>query len=298
MYQYPTSASDFRLIPAGKFYTTRKGGPCLGIVLHITAGLQDTGMVGTDGSAEGVAKWAASGAAQVSWHVGVDSDSIVPCLPSTYTAWHAKGYNSRTFGIEISKRDVDWSDMPAAWVTATLKNAARALAPIVVEYGLPLALRTKAQVDAAIAANQPFGFVYHSTTSAGTRSDPGKNFPIGRLFDLIRAEINPAPTSPQEDDMPTIDEVWAKPIARPNNTPVPAHVALSQAMMNAYRANVAARELTAQVAALTTLVSQMAAAQPGQTLTAEEITAAAKAGAGAALDERITGAEVNLEVRS
>ena len=200
MYQYPATvnATNYRLLPAGKFYSTRRNGPVLGIVLHITAGLQDLGMDGPDGSAEGVAKWAASGSAQVSWHVGVDSDSIVPCLPATYTAWHAAGYNSRTFGIEISKLHVDWSTVPADWVTATLRNAARALAPIVVKYGLPLVLRTKAQVDAAIANNDPFGFVYHSSTSAGTRSDPGKNFPIARLFEMIRAEIGgtaPAPTS-------------------------------------------------------------------------------------------------------
>lgn len=195
MYQYPASTSAYRLIPAGKFYSTRRNGPVLGIVLHITAGLQDLGMDGTDSSAESVAKWAASGNAKVSWHVGVDSDSIVPCLPATYTAWHAAGYNSRTFGIEISKLNVDWSTVPAAWVTATLKNAARALAPIVVKYRLPLALRSKAQVDAAIRAGEPFGFVYHSSTSAGTRSDPGKNFPVGRLFDLIRAEIDGAPAT-------------------------------------------------------------------------------------------------------
>ncbi len=195
MYQYPTSTSAYRLIPAGKFYSTRRNGPVLGIVLHITAGLQDLGMDGTDSSAESVAKWAASGNAKVSWHVGVDSDSIVPCLPATYTAWHAAGYNSRTFGIEISKLNVDWSTVPAAWVTATLKNAARALAPIVVKYRLPLALRSKAQVDAAVRAGEPFGFVYHSSTSAGTRSDPGKNFPVGRLFDLIRAEIDGAPAT-------------------------------------------------------------------------------------------------------
>lgn len=195
MYQYPASTSAYRLIPAGKFYSTRRNGPVLGIVLHITAGLQDLGMDGTDSSAESVAKWAASGNAKVSWHVGVDSDSIVPCLPATYTAWHAAGYNSRTFGIEISKLNVDWSTIPAAWVTATLKNAARALAPIVVKYRLPLALRSKAQVDAAVRAGEPFGFVYHSSTSAGTRSDPGKNFPVGLLFDLIRAEIDGAPAA-------------------------------------------------------------------------------------------------------
>lgn len=200
------NSTNYRLLPAGKFYPERRNGNVLGVVLHITAGLQDLGMSGTDESAEGTIKWALSARPEVSWHAGADSDGVELCLPDSYTAWHAKGYNSRTVGIEISKLNVDWSTAPDAWVTATLKNAARYLAAIVKKHGLPLHLNTLSEVDAAVAANRKFGFVYHSTTSAGTRSDPGKNFPIERLFTYIRAELATVAVKP--------------PVVAPKPTPV------------------------------------------------------------------------------
>ena len=57
----------------------------------------------------------------------------------------------------------------------------------------------------------------------------------------------------------------------------------------------AANQAVAQIGALTGMVQALAKAQ-GQALTADQITAAAQAGAKAALDERIAGAQVNLNV--
>jgi N-acetyl-anhydromuramyl-L-alanine amidase AmpD len=192
------TASNYKLLPAKKYYPTRNK-PVLGIVLHITAGLQDLGLDGTDESAEGTIKWALSREPEVSWHAGADTDGVELCVPDWYTAWHAKGVNSATVGLEISKLNVDWdvgqNGITQEWVDKTLRNAARYLAAIVKKHGIPLTLVTdKYVVDKAIAANRKFGFVYHSTTSAGTRSDPGKNFPIGKLFAYIKAELaTPAP---------------------------------------------------------------------------------------------------------
>ena len=111
LYAYPADPDDYALIGGGNYYTTRRNGGILGIVLHITAGLQDLGPRRTR-LRRGHCRWANDPAKSVSWHVGVDTDSIVPCLPKSYTAWHAAGYNSRTFGIEISKLNVDWSAVP------------------------------------------------------------------------------------------------------------------------------------------------------------------------------------------
>lgn len=196
MFAYPSSTSAYRLTAGDSFYSTRRNGPVLGIVLHVTAGLQDTDMVGPDHSAEGTASWALSSKAEVSWHAGVDSDSIVPCLPDTYTAWHAKGYNSRTWGVEISNRDAVWGNKPKDWTEATLRNAAKACAPIVKKYGLPLQRVTRSTVDARIAAGKPFGFTYHSYLS-DIRVDPGKDFPWDRFIALVKAELNPPAPKPQ-----------------------------------------------------------------------------------------------------
>lgn len=197
-YRFPTtvSAANYVQLAGNSYYPTRRNGPVLGIVLHVTAGLQDLNMEGPDNSAEGTAKWAIN--REVSWHAGVDSDSIVPVLPSTYTGWHAKGYNSRTLGIEISNLDARWDNKPDDWVEATLRNAAKACAAWVAQYGFPLQRATQSQVDAAIAANRKFGFTYHSYLS-DIRVDPGKTFPWDRFIKMVAEELGekpPAPTKP------------------------------------------------------------------------------------------------------
>lgn len=183
------TAANYALIPGGAFYRTRNK-PVLGVVLHITAGLQDLGLAGRDDSAEGTVKWALGARVRVSWHAGADTDGVVLCLPDTFTAWHAAGVNSPTVGLEISKLNVDWTKVSDVWKERTLRWAAHYLAAIVAKHKLPMTLQTsEAKVKAAIAANQKFGFVYHSTTSSGTRSDPGKNFPIETLFAYIREAL-------------------------------------------------------------------------------------------------------------
>ena len=109
LYAYPTDPADYALIGGGNYYTTRRNGPhprrrpahhCR------TAGPR---LAPHDRPRRGLRAGLTTLTSSVSWHVGVDTDSILPCLPKSYTAWHAAGYNSRTFGIEISKLNVDWS---------------------------------------------------------------------------------------------------------------------------------------------------------------------------------------------
>lgn len=173
------------------FYETRRN-PILAIVGHITAGLED--LDGTnDHSAERTAAYAASTERQVSWHSGSDADSHLYLLPASYTAFQCQGYNSSTYGHEISKATVDWSTMPAEWVTDTLTEAADCLRPVVHEHQIPLRLATKAELDRAIATGgPPVGFLAHSDLDPERRRDPGANFPWARLFALI---------DNQEDDM-------------------------------------------------------------------------------------------------
>lgn len=192
-YTFPTTinTTNYPLTAGRSFYRTRNQ-PVAGIVLHVTAGLQDLDLKGTDGSAEGTVKWAIG--QPVSWHAGVDSDSVRPALPASYTAWHAKGYNSSTIGIEISNRDARWDNKPAEWVTRTLRNAAKAAAAYVKAYNLPLTLATKSQVDSAISKRQKFGFTYHSYLSPGTRVDPGKTFPWARFIAMVKEELGQTST--------------------------------------------------------------------------------------------------------
>lgn len=235
MYKYPSGASskDYALIPSGMYYETRRTptGKVLGIVLHVTAGLQDLDMVGVDDSAEATNRWGASkDRGKASWHVCTDSDTIAPALPDTYTAWHVVGYNSTTWGLEISNQDARWDNKPKAWVEATLRNAARAAAPIVKKYGLPLTLATKAEVDKAIAANKPFGFSYHMWLNPENRRDPGTTFPWSQFITYVRAEL----AGGSEDNMPEPKDLWSYPVEikggeYTGKSPLPARDLLSLA---------------------------------------------------------------------
>jgi hypothetical protein len=82
----------------------------------------------------------------------------------------------------------------------------------------------------------------------------------------------------QEDTLPTVADVWSY----SHGDKPDVHQTLATAATQATAANTAVRGLTAQLASLTATVAAMA---KGGGLTAAEITAAAKAGADAALAE-------------
>jgi hypothetical protein len=172
----------------------RRRDPLRVIVVHITAGLED--LDGPDASAERTARYAATTDRKVSWHAGVDSDSFLYLLPATYTAWHSQGFNSESYGVEISKATTRWAGMPPAWIDRTLANTAACLAPVVAKYDIPLRRLTRAQVQAGER-----GFAAHSDLDPGRRTDPGADFPWGRLFDLLRPAPPAPPVQPESKEM-------------------------------------------------------------------------------------------------
>lgn len=179
--------------PAKHFYTTRNGGTQV-IVLHVTAGLQDLDMAGADQSAEGTNRYGATTDRPASWHTCVDSDTIAPALPDTYTAFHCKGYNSRSLGLEISNADARWDNKPRGWTAATLKNAAKVCWEWEKKYGIPRRLLTKAQVDSGAK-----GYTFHSFLDPARRRDPGTTFPWDQFTSYLAA-LDGAPTT---TDAPT-----------------------------------------------------------------------------------------------
>lgn len=189
------------------YYTTRKGS-VLACVVHITAGLQDYDG-GDDDSAEKTARYAATTDRAVSWHSGSDTDSNLLLLPDSYTAFQCQGYNSRTIGHEISKKDVKWADEDPQWVTRTLRQAASCLRPRLKALGIPLRHATKAELDRAIqVGGKPVGLIDHSRLDPDRRSDPGPDFPWSRFINLLIGDPTPAPVpvptptpDPPEEDM-------------------------------------------------------------------------------------------------
>ena len=169
--------------PNRHYYTTRRG-RILGIVLHVTAGLED--FTPPDLGAESTIRYGLANARPASWHGIVDSDSVIDCLPDSYTAFHVIGYNSQTLGLEIANRDARWAGKPQRWVDATIANAAAWCRPRVAKYGLPVNLADKAEVDRCIRAGRPFGFTYHSMLDPKRRIDPGRDFPWARFETFLR----------------------------------------------------------------------------------------------------------------
>lgn len=180
--------------PNRHYYATRRS-PILGIVLHVTAGLED--FTPPDSGAEATVRYGQSNRRPASWHGIVDSDSVIDCLPDSFTAFHVIGYNSSTLGLEIANRDARWAGKPSSWVDGTIANAAEWCRPRVDKYGLPVQLANKAQVDAAIRAGRPFGFTYHRYLDPKRRIDPGRDFPWEKFAALVRdpsAGVRPVTT--------------------------------------------------------------------------------------------------------
>jgi hypothetical protein len=180
--------------PPTKWYATRRS-PVRVIVLHVTAGLEDLDST-DDQSAEATARYAATTDRAVSWHAGVDTDSVVRLLPPTYTGFHCAGYNSSALGLEISKRNVRWTGMDPEWVRRTLDRAAEAVRPWMAEFSIPARLLTRAEVDAGQR-----GFCYHSRLDPTRRSDPGHDFP----WLSFAARLTTAHTE-EDDDMAFTDK--------------------------------------------------------------------------------------------
>lgn len=178
--------------PHRHYYTSRRS-RILGIVLHTTAGIED--YTPPDDGAESTVRYGLRNSRPASWHAVVDSDSIIDCLPDSYTAFHVVGYNSSTLGLEIANRDARWTGKPPAWVEATIRNAAAWCRPKVTKYGLPIQLANKAQVDAAVRAGRPFGFSYHYMLNPGAKIDPGRDFPWAMFERFLRAGVSGAGAS-------------------------------------------------------------------------------------------------------
>lgn len=197
---------------SGNYYASRGQyeDDLLGVVLHITAGLED--FTAPDNSAESTDAWGRN-TSTASWPGICDSDTIINSLhPRRVAFLHGvSGYNFNRplYGMEISKRTPDWRNVPQPWVDATLRNAAAYLAPIVIKHNIPLVLRwDRDEIQRLINAGKKVGFTEHWVLTPTTRSDAGRvgnvtTFPWTRFFQLLRQQmaiISGAATPPPPPD--------------------------------------------------------------------------------------------------
>ena len=138
-------------------------------------------------AAEICARWFRSPASQVSAHYCVDSDTVVQCVHEKDIAWHARGGNADSIGVELAgfarQTAADWRD---AYSTAVLRSAATLVADICRRRRIPV----RWLVAGDLLAGRR-GITGHAEVSlAYGRSDhwdPGPGFPIERFLSLVRS---------------------------------------------------------------------------------------------------------------
>lgn len=190
--------------PNQNYYRTRRKASTnqqyeiLMAVNHITAGLKD--FTPPDTSAESTTQYGMTTSVKVSWHNCLDSDSLLPGLPDTHTAW-AQGvsgfeFNRTALALEIGTREPNWDAKPQWWVDAVIRNAAIWWAPRFIKYEMPVVYKTnRNEINTLLKAGRPVGFTDHYVLAPGIRVDPGyhngKNtFPRQMLIEYTKEEIS------------------------------------------------------------------------------------------------------------
>ena len=139
------------------------------------------------GAAESCARWFASARSQVSAHYCVDADSVVQCVREQDIAWHARGGNKTSIGIELAghagQGPRGWDD---GYSWSVLMLGAALTADICTRYAIPVRWLRAPGLRA-----QRAGITGHGDVSkAFERSDhwdPGPAFPVKRFLGLVRA---------------------------------------------------------------------------------------------------------------
>jgi N-acetyl-anhydromuramyl-L-alanine amidase AmpD len=143
------------------------------------------------GAAEACAAWFARPDAEVSAHYCVDADSVVQCVLEEHIAWHARGGNATSIGIELAgraaQRSGGWDD---PYSRATLGRAATLTAEICARHGIPVRrLRAKSVRlgGRGITGHADVSEAFH----ASDHWDPGPAFPWASFLAQVAAEVRP-----------------------------------------------------------------------------------------------------------
>lgn len=140
-------------------------------------------------AAERCARWFALPEAGVSAHYCVDAGSIVQCVRERDVAWHARGANDRSIGVELAgvaeQTRAEWED---DYSRAVLARAARLVSEVCERHSIPVRW-----VDAEGLRRGRGGITGHVNVSSAFRRsdhwDPGPAFPRDHFVELVRRSL-------------------------------------------------------------------------------------------------------------
>lgn len=139
-------------------------------------------------AAEICARWFASPASQVSAHYCVDAGTVIQCVREEDIAWHARGGNATSIGVELAgmagQGSRDWED---AYSAAVLARSAALVADVCRRHRIPVR-----RLGAPGLRAGRRGITGHADVSkAFGRSDhwdPGPGFPWSAFLARVRGE--------------------------------------------------------------------------------------------------------------
>lgn len=133
------------------------------------------------------ARWFQSPVSRVSAHYCVDADTVIQCVRETDVAWHARGGNRHSIGVELAgfarQTTAEWED---GYSAAVLGRAAELVADICRRRRIPVRWLGAGDLMAGRR-----GVTGHVEVSRAFRKsdhwDPGDGFPVEAFLDAVRA---------------------------------------------------------------------------------------------------------------
>ena len=138
------------------------------------------------GAAAICARWFAAPVSKVSAHYCVDARTVIQCVREKDVAWHARGGNTHSLGVELAgfarQREQEWAD---DYSRSVLERAARLVAELCLRWRIPSRWLA---ADDLLAGRR--GITGHSEVSRAYGKsdhwDPGPGFPVERFLDQVR----------------------------------------------------------------------------------------------------------------
>ena len=154
----------------GQYYSTRSK-EIQGIVVHTAEGGK---------KAVNIAKYLSTTPRTASAHVVIDDNEIVELVPDDFTAFHCRGSNSKSLGLEIAYFAAKWGEDPV-YEEAVIALSASWCAQKAEMYNIPM---ERVTIDEWNAGKK--GFISHAECDPGRRTDPGKNFDWDKFFSYMK----------------------------------------------------------------------------------------------------------------